>query len=81
MAASNRGIALSGIKLRSRNSRSQWTHALVHDPLGNDQQGQRHQKADVYFHVQKERYGRTSAAQLTFQSGEHQERQPGNQSR
>ena len=37
----------------------QGTHAPVHHELGNDQQGQRHQEADVNFHVQQERHGRT----------------------
>ena len=55
------------------------THAPVHDKLGNDQQGHRHQEADVNFQVQQERHGRAPAQQLPFQSGEHQERQPGKQ--
>ena len=57
----------------------QGTHAPVHHELGNDQQGQRHQEADVNFHIQQKRYGRAAAQQVSFQSREHQERQPGEQ--
>ena len=41
---------------------------------GND-----HQKLDMNFHVQQEGYGGTSAQHLSFQGGEHQKRQPGEQ--
>ena len=54
-------------------------HAPVHHQLGNDQQRQRHQEADMYFHVQQERHGRAPAQQLPFQSREQQQRQPGEQ--
>jgi hypothetical protein len=55
------------------------THALVNHKLGSDQQRHHHQKTDMNFHVQQERYRRTAAQQLSFQSREHQERQPGQQ--
>ena len=55
------------------------THALVHHQLGNDQQGHRHQEADVNFHVQQEGHGHAPAQHLSFQGREHQERQPGKQ--
>ena len=55
------------------------THALVHHKLRNDEQRHRHQKADMNLHVQQEGYGRAPAQRLSFQSREHQERQPGEQ--
>ena len=79
MAASNRVMALSGIRLRSRNCFTSGPHAPVHHKLGNDQQGHRQQEANVNFHVHQEGYGRTPAQHLSFQSREHQERQPGKQ--
>jgi hypothetical protein len=54
-------------------------HALVHHQLGNDQQRQRHQKADMHVYVQQEGYGHAPAQRLSFQCREHQERQPGEQ--
>ena len=58
MAASNRAMALSGIRWRSRNCCTSGPHASVHHQLGTDQQGQRHQVTDVNFHIEQERYGR-----------------------
>ena len=57
----------------------QGAHALVHDELGNDQQRQGHQEADVNLHVQQKGYSRTAAQHLPLQGREHQERQPGKQ--
>ena len=55
------------------------THALVHHKLRRDEQRHHHQKTDMNFHVQQERYGRAPAQRVSFQSREHQERQPGEQ--
>ena len=57
----------------------QGTHAPVHHELGNDQQRQRHQEADVHFHVQQKGHDRTATQHLSLQSREQQKRQPGQQ--
>ena len=54
-------------------------HAPVNDKLRKDQQRQRHQKADMNFHVQQERHGGAPAQQLPFQSREQEKGQPGEQ--
>lgn len=55
------------------------THALVNHKLGNDQQRQRHQKANMHVNVHQEGHGHAPAQRVSFQSREHQERQPGQQ--
>ena len=55
------------------------SHALVHQEFGTDQQGQRHQEADVNVHVLQERDGRTAAQQLPVQGRTQEERQPAEQ--
>jgi len=55
------------------------THTLVNHKLRNDQQRHNDQKLDMNIQILQKGYGGTPAEQLPFQSGEDQERQPGEQ--
>ena len=50
--------------------------ALMHHEFRGDQQGYRHEKADVDLQVQQEGYSRKSLEKTPFESGEPQQRQP-----
>ena len=79
MAASNRVKRALGNQIALQKLPHHETHALVNHKLRNDQQRQRHQKANMHVHVQQEGHGHVPAQCMSFQSRKHQERQPGQQ--
>src|SRR5919107_4315273 len=75
----SRQVAL-GDQMPVQESPCYGTHATMHHELGNDQKRQNHQESDVNLQVEKERHGHAVTQQVSFQSGERQQRQPGKES-